>query len=308
MRILGKAFLIIGAIILSNCGSSNKFIVGSNYDPTFDPQKMDNMAIIFHDVDETDEDFWDHKSSKDKTPEIMEQELYQELSEVFLGEGINIIDKRISSSTSEGEDIREESIAIRNYLYDLKNAGSLTFSYQSSIDYKSLVNESDSKYALILITDPYSVTSTSYGGAGGAPTTSYTTTWYEYGIMAYIVDVQSNKIVWLFNNSEYVDLYTFDYKQPQLSAFAALFLGRDLRYESFDIDNESATRGKLYIKEYSGNEYTVNNSSINQLTLNIQIGDSTFTRHLREIEKIQKYSLDAQRNVTGRVIYPKFLK
>lgn len=304
---------IFALIFISSCSVSSPFVIGSNYDPTFDVQNLDNMAIAYFYLDDSDARFWDHRTNRGKNPAGVENLLFREMRELLNAEDITTHDLRLETNSQEWGELSGESEAIKQYLKDLDTVGSKIFGFTSDYDYASIVEEVGSRYVLSMTVDPYSIESESSGpvmspdgtmmmaGGGSAIT-------YEYGIFAYIVDVESNKVVWVFNNYEYVNLYKFDNEVPQKTALAALFTGRDLKYKSFDLITEK----KVKIVEKSGETYYGKVISIDGLSLEIETDESLFERDIREIEEITQMvikSLTARnRQTVEETLYPQYLK
>lgn len=294
MKIRGITLFALSMLLLSNCGGSSKFITGSNYDPTFDPQRMDNMAIILHEVDDSDEEFW-NVSNERKTPESIEKDLFYDLNKSFEDFHISVLDAKPITGSKEWEELKAEVNGVKQYLIDLNKMGTRTFSYQSSFNYRSLIDSQNSAYAFISMTEPYMVgVYDYYSGYSSTP---------EFSIFSYIIDLATNKVVWVFNNKGSLEK-PFNYAIPQKTALASLLLGKELTYSSFDFD----TNTDLKFVEKSGNLYIGSVSAFNGLYLTIETKEETFDRHLREFTVIETVELHAYDNENPRIVYPEILK
>ncbi|MGB0346088.1 MAG: hypothetical protein ACPGGA_01310 [Balneolaceae bacterium] len=307
-------FVLLAAVFQSSCTTTSSFVIGSNYDPSFDINKLDNLSIIYFKLDDSDNDYWGHRSNRGSEPKSVEAKLYTDLVEVFDEEKIKINDNRLNADSTEWESISNEVESIKQYLIDLDRMGTQNFSFSSSVEYSKVVDEGFSGYALLMKIDPYSVVSSSttpsFGADGSFETAmmmSSSSQHYEYSVFAYIVDISTNKVVWVFNNSEYVDLYKFDKTIPHKTALAALFLGKDYSFESFDlITEESAKITDQYDEVYFGKVI-----AIDGFTIQIELSDSTIEKKIDEIKEI---TINATKTVASRnrqvveTLFPKYLK
>ena len=146
-----------------------------------------------------------------------------------------LVNNSVGAETSDGVRIYAEAEAIKQYRRDLYEIGSDNFSYSTNYNYYEIVENSRTRNALYIRVEPYHYINDDciidlYGYKSCTPE-------MQYGIrlFSYLVDLESSKVIWLFENSDSVNLFQFDFNSISRIIYDSMINGLDTKFSKTSI-------------------------------------------------------------------------
>lgn len=226
-------YVILSNIVVVTGCSTYKYNYGSSYDSSFNKSEIKKITIVYSEFDASDENFWSHKTMKNIDTTEVYNNILNDLNTRFSDENVILINKSDEIPYDLKNAITEEAGSIKQFRRDLQIMENLNFSFNTNVDYSSLTSDSDSKYALYFKIYPNQYTETvmisnSFGGYSNSSSTHY-----RVNLFTYLVDVENGKVIWVFDNSEHVDLYKFEFNSISRVIVDALMKGTDTKFLTY---------------------------------------------------------------------------
>lgn len=225
-------FLFFGLV---SCATSINYY-GASYDNSFNKSEINKIALVYSRVDSKNEGFWNHKTMQEVDTVEVFNNMLANLEDLMKDEGVLLINNSVNSYSEAGSQIYDEAMSIRVYRRDLRTVGNLNFSYQTKVDYSSQIEDLETKYALFLYVYPNQFNESVMVSNGFGGYSNSSSTHYRISLFSYLVDVEQNKVIWVFDNNEKVDLYTFDFNTVSKVIVNSMLKGMDT-----DFTNEGRT-------------------------------------------------------------------
>lgn len=306
MNLKSVAYLISILFILNNCSSTSLVQEGTIYDGRFMAPEINNIEIVYYDLDYTNQIFWDLEQAEDLDPDEFGNDIIEGFTRLLDLQEIGFSDNHVEIEPEYGSLLIEDASYLQVYMDDLLESKGAFFGFSSNIDYSDVVRNPDSEFALYIQIEP--VVYLEEWSVANPVANNTRMEWSNelsmFEIFSYLVEVETNQVVWVYKNNEFINLDTFQPSYVGHSIVSALIKGQDLTIKSFDLTRHD----ELFFTEKNGRQYAGKVVKVEDYKITIEANGLTEVKELSEFSEIFRNAFVASNGkMKGNNVYPVYL-